>query len=104
MAAAAAAGRRGHLPGPRLPARRGGGGGACVPFGGVAGLGGVPLPQGGGGADALPVQFTSPAFAAALGLERLLSGPAPKRTQVAIAPAGGPGPGTRDGDIGERGR
>ena len=65
---------------------------ALLPLLATAGIVGVLLSHGGGGADGLPVQFTSPAFAAALGLERLLSGPAPKRTQVAIAPAGGPRP------------
>ncbi len=56
----------------------------------VAGIAGVLLCHGGEGADGLPVQFTSPAFAAVVGLERLLSGPEPKRTEVAIAPADGP--------------
>jgi lipid A ethanolaminephosphotransferase len=65
---------------------------ALLPLLAVAGIVGVLLSHGGDGADGLPVQFTSPAFAAALGLERLLSGPEPKRTQVAIAPAGGPRP------------
>src|SRR3954468_21029426 len=58
----------------------------------VAGIAGVLLCHGGEGADGLPVQFTSPAFAAVVGLERLLSGPEPKRTEVAIAPADGPRP------------
>ena len=42
--------------------------------------------RGGHGTDGLPVQFTSPAFAAVLGLERALSGPAPQRRDVAIIP------------------
>lgn len=63
-----------------------------LPLAPVAGIVGVLLSHGGDGADGLPVQFTSPAFAAALGLERLLSGPEPKRTEVAIAPADGPRP------------
>jgi lipid A ethanolaminephosphotransferase len=65
---------------------------ALLPFAPVAGIVGVLLSHGGDGADGLPVQFTSPAFAAALGLERLLSGPEPKRTQVAIAPTDGSRP------------
>ena len=63
-----------------------------LPLAPVAGIVGVLLSHGGDGADGLPVQFTSPAFAATLALERLLSGPQPKRTQVAIAPADGPRP------------
>jgi len=58
-----------------------------LPLAPVAGIVGVLLSHGGDGVDGLPVQFTSPAFAAALGLERLLSGPEPKRTEVAIASA-----------------
>src|SRR3954471_3555540 len=60
-----------------------------LPLAPVAGIVGVLLSHGGEGADGLPVQFTSPAFAAVVGLERLLSGPEPKRTEVAIAPADG---------------
>ena len=63
-----------------------------LPLAPIAGIMGVLLTHGGDGADGLPVQFTGPAFAAALGLERLLSGPAPKRTQVAIAATAGPRP------------
>jgi lipid A ethanolaminephosphotransferase len=44
--------------------------------------------RGGHGSDGLPVQFTSPAFALVLGLERLLAGPPAARRDVAIAPQG----------------
>jgi sulfatase-like protein len=58
----------------------------------VAAIAAVLLRLGGDGADGLPVQFTSPAFLAVLGLERLLSGPEPRRTEVAIAPTEAPRP------------
>ena len=63
-----------------------------LPLAPVAGITGVLLHLGGEGADGLPSQFTTPAFVTMLGLERLLSGPEPKRKEVAIAPADGPRP------------
>ena len=57
-----------------------------LPFMPIAAIVGVLLSHGGEGADGLPVQFTSPAFLAVLGVERVFSGPAPKRKEVAIAP------------------
>jgi lipid A ethanolaminephosphotransferase len=57
-----------------------------LPFVPVTATAGVLCVHGGEGADGLPVQFTSPAFAVVLGLERLLFGPAPERKEVTIAP------------------
>jgi hypothetical protein len=57
-----------------------------LPFVPVTAIAGVLCIHGGEGVDGLPVQFTSPAFAVVLGVERLLSGPEPKRKEVAIAP------------------
>jgi glucan phosphoethanolaminetransferase (alkaline phosphatase superfamily) len=63
-----------------------------LPWVPIAGIMGVLLRFGGEGADGLPAQFTSPAFVAVLGLERMLSGRQPRRKEVAIAPADGPRP------------
>lgn len=56
-----------------------------LPFVPVTATAGVLYMRGGEGTDGLPVQFTNPAFAVVLGLERLLSGPRLKRKEVAIA-------------------
>jgi lipid A ethanolaminephosphotransferase len=80
-----------HVPAVRAPRGRRAAA-VLLPLAPVAGIVGVLLCHGGEGADGLPVQFTSPAFAAVLGLERLLSGPEPKRTEVTIAPAVGARP------------
>lgn len=61
-----------------------------LPFVPVAATAGVLYVRGGHGTDGLPVQFTSPAFAVVLGLERLLSGPGAARKEVAIAPQDAP--------------
>ena len=66
--------------------------GLVVPFLPVAAAASVLYMRGGHGTDGLPVQFTSAAFAVVLGLERVLSGPAPRRTEVKIAPASAPRP------------
>lgn len=66
--------------------------GLVVPFLPVAAASSVLYVRGGHGTDGLPVQFTSAAFAVVLGLERVLSGPAPRRQEVAIAPVGAPRP------------
>jgi hypothetical protein len=58
---------------------------ALVPLVPLTATAGVLCLHGGEGADGLPVQFTTPAFAVVLGLERLLSGPEPHRKEVAIA-------------------
>jgi hypothetical protein len=55
----------------------------------IAGIAGVLYVRGGEGTDGLPVQFASPAFGVVLGLERVLSGPEPKRKEVAIAASEG---------------
>jgi lipid A ethanolaminephosphotransferase len=57
-----------------------------LPFVPVAATAGVLYVRGGHGTDGLPVQFTSPAFALVLGLERLAAGRPPARRDVAITP------------------
>jgi lipid A ethanolaminephosphotransferase len=64
--------------------------GLLVPCFPVAAAASVLYVRGGHGTEGLPVQFTSAAFAVVLGLERLLSGPQPRRKEVAIAPLDGP--------------
>lgn len=63
-----------------------------LPLAPIAGIMGVLLTHGGDGADGLPVQYTTTAFAAVLGIERLAYGPEPKRTEVAVAPTDKPRP------------
>ena len=60
--------------------------GLLLPLVPVAAVASVVYVRGGHGTDGLPLQFTSSAFAVVLALERLLSGPEPRRKEVAIAP------------------
>ena len=77
--------RAGRAPGARWPAAV-----LLLPFVPVAAAAGVLYVRGGQGTEGLPVQFTSPAFAVVLGLERLLAGPAAGRKEVAIEPLDAP--------------
>ena len=56
-----------------------------VPFVPVGATAGILYVRGGEGTEGLAAEFNGPAFALVLGVERLISGPQPKRRAVAIA-------------------